>query len=151
MSLMKMNGKSQNGICSVKRSPSRRLKLNPLHFWRKLQSLNPSWCNTLWAAPLTCYNCQKLGHIAANCPVKQCGYCGVEKDHTSNKCPAHLAHIKPKIADSMFVELMAVEKRNATPPVQSTNKHPQLVSPIIKKAKRMLSSCTPLDPKCTRI
>ncbi|KAJ9049679.1 hypothetical protein DSO57_1021938 [Entomophthora muscae] len=93
----------------------------------------------------------KLDHVAANCPVKQCGYCGVEKDHTSNKCPARLARIKPKIADSMFVELMAVEKCNATPPVQSTNKHLQLVSPIIKKAKRMLSSCTRLDPKRTCI
>ncbi|KAJ9089672.1 hypothetical protein DSO57_1010375 [Entomophthora muscae] len=101
--------------------------------------------------PPTCYNCQKLGHVAAKCPVKQCGYCGVENEHTSNKCPAHLAHVKPKIADSMFVELMAVEKCNTTSPVQSTNKHPCLVSPIIKKVKRMLSSCTPLDPKRTHI
>ncbi|KAJ9050965.1 hypothetical protein DSO57_1009053 [Entomophthora muscae] len=143
--------KSQNGIHSVKRRPSKRLKLNPLHCWRKLQSLNPSWYNTLWAASLTCYNCHKLGHIAANCPVKQCGYCGVENEHTSNKCPARLTHIKPKISDSMFVELMAVEKRNTKPPVQSTNKHPRLVSPIIEQAKRMLSSCTPLDPKRTCI
>ncbi|KAJ9061246.1 hypothetical protein DSO57_1022303 [Entomophthora muscae] len=75
----------------------------------------------------------------------------MENEHTSNKCPVRLARIKPKIADSMFVELMAVEKRNTTPPLQSTNKHPCLVSLIIKQAKRMLSSCTLLDPKRTCI
>ncbi|KAJ9070095.1 hypothetical protein DSO57_1011926 [Entomophthora muscae] len=47
----------------------------------------------------------------------------------------------------MFVELMAVEKRTATPPVHNAGKHLCLVSPIIMKAKRMLSSCIPLDPK----
>ncbi|KAJ9048029.1 hypothetical protein DSO57_1039094 [Entomophthora muscae] len=89
--------------------------------------------------------------MAAHCPVKQCGYCGIENEHTSNKCPARLARVKPKVADSMFVEMMAVEKRTATPPVHDAGKHPCLVSPIIEKAKRMLSSCILLNPKRTCI
>ncbi|KAJ9072338.1 hypothetical protein DSO57_1028546 [Entomophthora muscae] len=89
--------------------------------------------------------------VAAHCPVKQCGYCRIENEHTSNKCPAHLARVKPKVEDSMFVELMAVEKRTTTPPVHNAGKHPCLVSTIIEKAKRMLSSHIPLDPKRTCI
>ncbi|KAJ9084012.1 hypothetical protein DSO57_1028640 [Entomophthora muscae] len=93
----------------------------------------------------------RLGHVAAHCPVKQYGYCGIENEHTSNKCPACLARVKPKVADSMFVELMAVEKHTATPPVHNAGKNFCLVSPIIEKTNRMLSSCTPLDPKRTHI
>ncbi|KAJ9088811.1 hypothetical protein DSO57_1019533 [Entomophthora muscae] len=68
-----------------------------------------------------------------------------DKYHTCLVC------IKPKVEDSMFVELMAVKKRDSTPLVRKAFKYPILVSPIIEKAKRLLSNCTPLDPKRTHI
>ncbi|KAJ9076686.1 hypothetical protein DSO57_1023887 [Entomophthora muscae] len=73
--------------------------------------------HTLGCPPLTCYNCQQFGHIAINCTVKQCGYCGVENKNTSAWCPARLACVKPKVVDSMPMELMAVEKCVSTPPI----------------------------------
>ncbi|KAJ9062871.1 hypothetical protein DSO57_1005993 [Entomophthora muscae] len=51
----------------------------------------------------------------------------------------------------MLVELMAVKKHNNILLVCDAGKYPHLVSPIIEKAKRILSSCTPLDPKRTHI
>ncbi|KAJ9083186.1 hypothetical protein DSO57_1037252 [Entomophthora muscae] len=51
----------------------------------------------------------------------------------------------------MFVELMAVEKRDSTPLVPKVVKYSCLVSPVMEKVKRLLSTCTPLDPKCTHI
>ncbi|KAJ9048524.1 hypothetical protein DSO57_1034251 [Entomophthora muscae] len=63
------------------------------------------------------------------------------------QCPARLARMKPKVVDSMLMELMAVEKCVSTLPICTEVKHPQLFSPVIEKAKHLLSSCTPADPK----
>ncbi|KAJ9071473.1 hypothetical protein DSO57_1036554 [Entomophthora muscae] len=92
-----------------KKKPSCEVKSESFSLLEEFAVLKSFLVQYTSGCPLTCYNCQKLGHVAAHFPLKQCGYCRIENEHTSNKCPEGLAQIKPKVADSMFVELMAVE------------------------------------------
>ncbi|KAJ9086214.1 hypothetical protein DSO57_1006415 [Entomophthora muscae] len=60
--------------------------------------------------------------------------------------------MKPKVVDSMLMDLMAVEKHVSTPPICTEVKHPHLFSPVLEKAKYLLSSCTqqiPMEPSPT--
>ena len=47
-------------------------------------------------AGLICFNCNKTGHVAADCRVNLCGYCG-KKGHKSDVCRERLANVADKL------------------------------------------------------
>ncbi|KAJ9053982.1 hypothetical protein DSO57_1019161 [Entomophthora muscae] len=102
----------------VKKKPSCEVKSDSSSLLEEIAVLKSFMIQHTSGLPLTCYNCQKLSHVAAHCPVKQCGYCRIENEHTSNKYPACLARVKPKVAYSMFVELMVKEAYRYTSSTQ---------------------------------
>ncbi|KAJ9058382.1 hypothetical protein DSO57_1012843 [Entomophthora muscae] len=94
--------------------------------------------------PVTCYNCNKLGHIAMFCQAEcvECGdthagaHCQVHQDRMERRQQQQQARSRKEQPESMLMEMMAVEKHTITPPVHPKPKMARPV-PLVEVA------CTP--------